>query len=505
MITNVGQYFMNAAKAFPKRKALSDAEKSYTFSECNLIGENIAASIEKMSNGKNNMPIIVFLEKSCMEMLSFMGIIYSGNYYAPVDVKSPVSRLIKIFETLNADIIITEKKFDELLQNIGVNANIIYLDELSRNAANVNSSEYMHKIIDTDPAYVLFTSGSTGVPKGVVVSHRAVIDFVEWISERFDFGDNCVLGSQAPFYFDASMPDIYLPFKVGAELNIIPDTMFVFPNKMIDYINNKNINTLIWVPSALINMTSRDYFSKKRIIGLRMVVFCGELMPVKHMNIWKKYYPDVLFVNMYGPTEAAYGCSYYVVDRTFNDDETLPIGRACENTGLLILNDSSRRAGINEIGELCIRGSSLANGYFANGDKTKKAFVQNPLNDKYNDIIYRTGDLCYCNETGEIIFVGRKDNQIKHLGYRIELGEIEAAAYTIPEINRCCVLYAQQRDAIVLFCSLKEKMSEQDIYYLLKKMVPKYMLPTKIVVMDSLPENANGKIDRTLLKAQIYE
>lgn len=203
--------------------------------------------------------------------------------------------------------------------------------------------KWSQNTIDTDPAYVLFTSGSTGIPKGVVVSHRAIIDYIEWQCERFQFDKTSVLGNQAPFYFDASMPDIYTPLCSGATLQIIPEMLFLLPNKLIDYINEKKINTLIWVPSALMMLTNRDYFAQKSIEELRLVMFCGEVMPNKHLNIWRRYYPNAKFVNLYGPTEAAYACTYYEVDRKFTDEEPLPIGKPCENTDIIVLNENNQR------------------------------------------------------------------------------------------------------------------------------------------------------------------
>lgn len=284
---------------------------------------------------------------------------------------------------------------------------------------------------------MLFTSGSTGIPKGVVVSQRAVIDYIEWQCATLPFDEFSVLGSQAPFYFDASMPDIYTPLRCGGKLVIIPEVLFLFPNKLIEYILKKKVNTLIWVPSALMTLTNKNFFDSNQIPKLKLVMFCGEVMPCKHLNKWIQYCPDAMYVNLYGPTETAYACTYYIVQRKFEDDEKLPIGYPCGNTDIIVMDDYNCKIDTkNTIGELCVRGSSLALGYYKDTVKTENCFVSNPLNSSYSEKIYKTGDLVQYNKWGELEFIGRKDYQIKKMGYRIELGEIETVTYSISAVKQ---------------------------------------------------------------------
>ena len=232
-------------------------------------------------------------------------------------------------------------------------------------------------------------------------------------------------------------------------------------------------------------------------------MFCGEIMPNRHLNIWRKYYTKTEFVNLYGPTEAAYACTYFVVNRPFADNEPLPIGKPCENTDIIVLNENNTRVQQGEEGELCIRGTCLANGYYDNKEKTLQVFTQNPLNSLYEDKIYRTGDIVKYNEFGELEYVGRTDFQIKHLGYRIELGEIETATYGLDGIKQCCAIYQKEADKIVLFCVGDLEQTEKQIYTYLKEHIPRYMLPGKIILLQEMPLNANGKIDRLLLAGKI--
>ena len=501
MITNVLQYLNRQLVLNREKVAVIDTKLALTYENIYLGANDISVKIHEIQSGLINKPIIVFCEKSALEYLALMGVLYSGNYYVPLDVKMPVERLKIIFELLHSEIVITTSEYTKILEDIGFDGRLILLENINFfKKESIPIDKWKPAVIDTDPAYVLFTSGSTGIPKGVIVSHRAVIDYIEWQCEKFCFDESTILGSQAPFYFDASMPDIYSPLCSGATLNIIPENLFLLPNKLIEYINAQSINTLIWVPSALINLTSKDFFEINKIQELRLVMFCGEVMPNKHLNIWRRYYPDAKFVNLYGPTEAAYACTYYEVNREFSDDESLPIGKPCENTDILVLNENNQRVVSEEPGELCVRGSSLANGYFNNRDRSNEAFTINPLNHLYEEKIYSTGDIVKYNAYGELEYIGRKDFQIKHMGYRIELGEIEMSTYGMEEIKQCCAIYDDIHSKIVLYCALNGSKSEKDIYNFLKGRIPKYMLPSKIFILNNLPLNANGKIDRKELK-----
>ena len=296
--------------------------------------------------------------------------------------------------------------------------NNILLEEMD--SFSKDTEDIINQILDVDPLYVLFTSGSTGTPKGVIISHRSVIDYTEWLSDTFNFNETTVFGNQAPFYFDNSILDIYSVLKNGSKMVIIPETYFSFPRKLLNFINERKINTLFWVPSALIGLANSGQLKEIRLDHIKKVLFCGEVMPNKHLNIWRKEYPDIQYANLYGPTEITDVCSYYIIDRDFKDEEPLPIGKACRNTEIIVLNENNQKVKGEERGELCVRGICLSKGYLGDFTKTDTAFVQNPLNGRYYEKIYRTGDIVKYNQFGELIYLCRKDYQIKHQGYRIE-------------------------------------------------------------------------------------
>ena len=505
MQNSVLQWLEHTAKIFPNHMAYVDENKSYTWGEFRQRALSIASKIKTKLPGKKH-PIVVYMEKSVDMLAAFLGTAYSGNFYSPIAADMPASRIEKILHTLQPEALITTKALKANVLTwewLSENCNILCLEDIvNETVGDEQADEYTESILDTDLLYVLFTSGSTGVPKGVSITHRSVIDFIDWVTEEFSITEQDTFGNQAPFYFDNSVLDIYSAIKTGATVYITPTKLFSQPVKLLQYLVDNKITTIFWVPSAMIVISALRALKKVDLTQtVKRVLFAGEVMPNKHLNLWRKHLPNALYVNCYGPTEITDLCTYYIVDREFKDDEPLPIGgqTPMKNTEIMVLDEQDRLITEPDIvGELCVRGSSLAVGYYNNPEKTAQAFVQNPLQKAYEEKIYRTGDLVKYNERHEIIYLSRKDFQIKHLGHRIELGEIENAVSSFEEISMCCCLYDERHSVIVLF--LEQDMNKSDIIRRLQKMIPDYMLPGKVVCVDKLPINANGKIDRVELR-----
>jgi amino acid adenylation domain-containing protein len=507
MQINVVEYFeQGALRKCAKKVAVIEQDRRYTFEEIERLGKNCAALILEKVTGINR-PVAVFLPKGSQTITADLGILYTGNCYANLDIKSPPQRLKSILQNLGAGLIITSEAHAGALRSLDIpDARLLLIEQVfapGRNYDNAALLARLERVIDTDPLCVIHTSGSTGTPKGVALNHRSTIDFMDWVFGRLALDGSEIIGSLSPFYFDIYTLEIFLCLAKGSTLVIIPDQLAAFPARLLEFMSVHAVSFIFWVPTIMVNIANQDLLATCKIAALRKVLFAGEVFPTKHLNYWRRYLPEAMFVNLYGPIEITVDCTYYIVDREFSDDEKLPIGFPCHNTDVLILNDQEQPARGEEQGELCVRGSSLALGYWNNPERTSKAFVQNPLNPHYPELIYRTGDLVYRNGRGEIMFVGRKDFQIKHLGYRIELGEIEHAVLQVSGIRNCCVVYDQRKKEIALFFECDQDLSPAFIREQLTAFVPKYMLPTAFHRMDQLPRNPNGKIDRQALLERV--
>ena len=495
----ITDYLNKTAVTHGNKAAFVDETRQLTFSELQQEAYHIASALLEKNITKK--PVAIFMDKGVACISAVYGVAYSGNFYTVIDMEMPDQRIDKILTSLKPAAILATDQYVEHAKSLcdKDRMTISYEDCMRHAVCKERIIAAERRIIDTDVAYVLYTSGSTGIPKGVIISHRSLADFIDWATGRFSLDDSYVWGNQAPFYFSISVWDIHVTVKTGASMYIIPPKCFKVPKYLMEFLASNHVNALYWVPSALVFPAALGALKGAAQIDLKSVFFGGEVMPVKYLNKWMEKYPGARYVNLYGPTEVTDTCTLYEIDRKFEAADTLPIGLSCANMDVFLLDEQDRLVtGEGAIGEICVRGTGLAYGYYNAPEKTAEVFVQNPLNHAYPETIYRTGDLARWNEYGEMVYLSRKDFQIKHMGRRIELGEIETALLSLEEIESACCLYDGKRSRIVAI--YKGDLSEQALRERLLALLPEYMMPGRWYTVGEMPLNLNGKVDRQKLK-----
>lgn len=500
MQINVLEYLESAVLKAPGKLAYSDGSTGLTFEAVSQRSLAIGSFLIKKGHVKS--PVMIFMKRSPETITAYYGTLYAGSFYVPLDEEMPLIRMSLILETVKPKVLICDGHTKAAVANLGFKGEIYLYEDLIAEPVNFKAIEGVRaKAIDTDPIYVVFTSGSTGIPKGVVACHRSVIDYIDQLSDVLQVDEETVFGNQTPLYLDACLKELFPTLKHTATAYIIPKQLFMFPLKLIEFMNTYQINTVCWVVSALTMISGLGAFEKDAPKHLRTIAFGSEVFPVKQFNLWKSSLPKARFINLYGPTEGTGMSTYYEATRLFEPHEVIPIGKPFKNTEILLITEDNQLADTDAYGEICIRGTAVTMGYYGASERTNEVFVQNPLNPYYLETIYRTGDIGKRDQNGDLYFVSRKDHQIKHMGHRIELGEIEMNANRVEGVQSACCLYDKKTEKINLFyegdCTTKDLLAH------LKTTLPRYMVPTKIHALKTMPLTSNGKIDRVHLKTQL--
>ena len=489
---NVLEYLEETAARFPDRTAAACESSRISFRALSDRAARLGAAIR---TGGQNRPVGVLASRDTETPVFFLAALYSGNYYVPIDPDMPPEKKQAILDETGMRVLLGTEENRALLAPLRFDGAYLTPADMAETGCPIPP------VGGDDPLYMVYTSGSTGKPKGILKSHRAELSFIRAYCDTFAFSPEDVIGSQTPFFFDASGKDLYMMLCLGCTLEILPTRLFSFPTALMEYMNERRISFISWVPTAISTVAQLNPFSLVKPETLRRVFFVGEVMPMKYLNKWRRALPAVQYVNLYGQSELAGICCWFEVKGEWDDAAVLPMGKPLSNSRIYLLDGERVVREPGHIGEMYIVSDALALEYFRDPEKTAASFLvkdfgEGPVR------CFKTGDMAQYDADGNLIFAARSDFQIKHMGHRIELGEIEAIATTLDEIRMCCCLYLPEKQWIYLFAELSEgcALTGQQLRSLLRGKLSDYMLPRRVVILDHMPLSPNGKMDRQRLK-----
>lgn len=497
---NILEWLEISVKDNETKPIYSDLETQITFGETYLNAKRIGSGLDRLLTSE--APVAVFMDRCVYTPVGYFGVLYSGRAYAPIDAKLPNKRIEKILEGLQPEKVLTQKHLAEVVAEYVPKDRICFYEDLVESELDEDRLLTIRRNkIASDPLCIIFTSGSSGNPKGVMLSHQSLMTYLNAYSRVMEINSEDKIGNQSPLDYIAAIRDIYLPIKEGCQTWIIPKDYFMAPGKLFDFLNEHEITSVGWSVAAFTIASTLGVFSEYSLKTLKKICFSGSVMPCKVLRQWQENLPDAHFVNQYGPTEATASCTYYDVDHLVEEDEVLPIGKAYEGYRVYLIKEDNTEAAPGEEGEICVAGPGLTLGYYNDKERTDSAFMPNPLVKTYVERMYRTGDIGVFREDGNLEFHGRRDRQVKHMGHRVELDEIECAANGVDGVAECGCIYDHAKEKLHLYYSGTAE--KKEITKELRNLLPGFMVPRKVERLEELPKLPNGKIDYTKLKENI--
>ena len=486
-------YLNDTADRLPDKLAFADDECRLTFAELRQAAANVGACLR--SSGASGEPVGVLMERSARSIAAFLGVMEAGCFYVPLDEQMPRERLDRIVRTLCPRFILTDRKNLTAAEGLCPAAEHL----LYSGASAFPGPQRLRDRSETDGlSYVVFTSGSTGEPKGVSIRESSLLDYAATLPVALGFDDSLIFGIQSPLYFDAWLKELLGVIVKGATAYLLPRELFVNPVSLIQYINERGINALCWVSSAFSLVSRLRTFYAVVPEQLKLMCFGSEVLPVKQLAAWQKACPDARIFQLYGATECTGMSFYHPVIGPQDPEKPVPVGKPFPGTKLYLLNDEGKP---DREGEIVIGGPSVMAGYYKDPERTAAALIPDPA-DPAGGFCYRTGDHGRLDENGDLVFIGRRDQQVKHMGHRVELGEIEAAALSLKGVHEAVCLYVADRQRIDLFYTGPAQ--PWDLVVGLKQKLPGYMTPSRTEQRAELPHLPNGKIDRKAIQQKEY-